>query len=86
MAGKLVFHFSPFYGRIFIATAYRQTGAEGGCMGDYVITTDSTADLMYDFIQEQKLPCIGLNFMVDEKEYSYRDRYDMKKYLSLIHI
>lgn len=49
-------------------------------MGEYVITTDSTADLFLSYIEEHHLPCIGLNFLVDDQEYSYRDNYDMKNY------
>lgn len=47
-------------------------------MRDYVITTDSTADLSLDYIKENNVHYLGLNFTVDEKVYSFEDNYDIK--------
>lgn len=36
----------------------------------YRITTDSTSDLPQSFLKEHDIPCIGLGFMLEDKEYT----------------
>ena len=37
---------------------------------NYRITTDSTADLPYTFLQERNIPCVGLSFRLNGEEYT----------------
>ena len=35
----------------------------------YRLTTDSTCDLPYSFLEEHDVPCIGLGFAIGDKTY-----------------
>lgn len=49
-------------------------------MSEYVLTTDSTAELSLNYLEENNIGCLGLNCIINEKEYSFRDKMDMKKF------
>lgn len=49
-------------------------------MKKFIISTDSTADLPSDYIKEKNIEYLSLNFIIDDKEYSYRDGLNLKDY------
>lgn len=49
-------------------------------MRDYIITTDSTADLPLEYIDKNNVKYLGLNYRLEDKEYSFRDSISLKEY------
>lgn len=49
-------------------------------MKKFIISTDSTADLPLEYVREKGIEYLPLNFIIESKEYSYKDDLDLKTY------
>lgn len=49
-------------------------------MKKFFITTDSTADLPIEYLEKNNIKYLALNYMIDNKEYSYKDDLSLSEY------